>query len=446
MNPESTSPTQVPPGTGARAFVVTSLVFLVLGMLMLAGRPGFLLTPVLTGHGVAWLDLLVFGFAFPAAFGVTYLAIPRTFGRPLFSEKFVYLHLGFHLAGTLLVIVAPLLPQLRQASMGPTFVAVGAIIFAVNVACSLRNLRVPDAGAAFLATALLWLMITAFFGTPFSDVPPLTIFAGAGWNAGWLALALGGFVFNAICGLALRVTPAALEVAESHPAPAWYALAFGNLGLAWLFAALAFGPMTFVLFCAGTSFVGALLFLGWFAALVQRTTSSVLGWDVRIFLASLSLVPVAIGLVGLAAWERLKIVAAPAAAAPAPVEEKTGLLPLEFLPVDGAVVLTVLLAIAIPALIGILFQIVRVEKGWTAGESGAPFSFRLGGQILLAAYFNYAVGVLMVIPAAWAGIEQILRLGTLFLLVGAAGFLGNYFYMAGKATAEPERSKEPVRA
>ncbi|MDX2081239.1 MAG: hypothetical protein SFU53_10670 [Terrimicrobiaceae bacterium] len=418
---------------GGRAFLITSFLFLILGTLMLAGRPQFLMAPSLTGHGVAWLELLLLGFAFPAAFGLAYLAIPRAFGLPLYSTQFVFLHLGFHLAGMILVVASPLLTGIPQIQMGPTFLAVGALTFAINIGCSLRGLRVPDAGAAFLVTAMLWLVIASFLGAPFAATAPATVFQGQGWSGGWLVLALGGVILNTIFGLGLRVTPVVLRLKEIHPAPAWYAFVISNFGLAWLFAALALGPMSFAEFCAAFFLLGTLIYLGKFLLLVQQRPDRSLPWDVRILLTTTITAPLAIALAGVAAWQRVPVASqTPAAATPAP-ETPAGPLPLEILPVDTAAVLTALLAVAVPGLVALAFQLVRIERAQLGGDAESTFQGRLTNQILLAAYFNYATGVLMVIPAAWVGIERILTLGSLFLFVGAAGFAGTFLFATSKS-------------
>lgn len=420
---------------GGRAFLITSFVFLILGTLMLAGRPQFLMAPVLTGHGVAWLELLLLGFAFPAAFGAAYLAIPRAFGLPLYSSQFVFLHLGFHIAGTILVVASPFLTGIPQVQMGPTFIAVGALTFAINIGCSLRGLRVPDAGAAFLVTAMLWLVVASFLGAPFAANPPAAVFQGQGWSAGWLVLAFGGVVLNVVFGLGLKVTPTVLRLKEIHPAPAWYAFVISNFGLAWLFAAVAIGTLEFVEFCAAFFLLGTLIYAGKFLLLVQQRPDRHLPWDVRILLTTILTAPLALAFAATGVWLRIQNAAAeaPATAAPAAVEPPAGPLPLEILPVDTAAVLTALLAVAIPGLVALAFQLVRIERDELGAAPDTTLQGRLSNQILLAAYFNYATGVLMVIPAAWVGIERILTLGALFLFVGAAGFAGTFFFASGRA-------------
>lgn len=456
MNSEIPNPSPVhvpdaPEGRGARLFCVTSLVFLVFSCLMLAGRPAFLLTPVLTGHGLSWMSLLLYGCGLSGLFGTVYWALPKIYDIPLYSEKFVFLHYGFHMAGTFLVLLGILLPQFPQASMGATFLGCGALIFAVNIGGTFRTLARPDVSSAYLTATVVWLLIMAFLGLPFAKVTPLAILEGTDWSAAWLVFSLAGVLLNGIMGLSLRVGPHALGIPLIKTDTAWYALAFTNAGLAWLFAAVAFGPMTFVIFCTAVYLVGIFIFLAEFHGILGRRASHLLIWDAKMLLAGFWLIPVAAGLLMWAAWRRMELAAiaaaeAAAAAATGVVPEEldpvaSGPLPVEFLPVDSALFLIVVIGIALPGFVALMFQLIRLQIGLPTGEEELSLRGRLSSQILLAAYFNYATGVLMVIPGAWAGIERILSLGTLFLLVGTIGFLGNYFFSLGRrplALASPD--------
>lgn len=437
MNPQETPiDPAVSRSPGARTFLVTSLVFFVLSMLMLAGRPNFLLTPVLTGHGVAWMDLLIFGFGFSGVYGLVYQAIPKAFGVPLFSEKMVFLHFAFHLAGMLLSLAGVIFKEFPQASMGPALLLCSALTFAINAGGSLKSMPRPDAAAAFLVGSILWLLVASFLGMPFTDKPPFAMFGGNGWSAGWLVLTVGGFCTNAALGLALRLTPKVLNQNPLSSSGAWSAFVFTNTGLAWLFAGMSIGPWMFTILCAAVYVAGILVYLAVLTGLLQRSASHLQGWDTRMLYTAVCMIPVAAGLIIWGCWEEMTIPPpdpALAETAAAPVEEKTGVLPLEFSAVNGAIVLTSILAVMAPALVALAYQLFRLEHSLPGSPAEVPFRTKLGSQILLASFFNYAVGVLMVIPAAWAGIGQILSLGTLFLLVGAAGFLGNFFYFGGNS-------------
>lgn len=435
------------PPAGAVTFAITALVFLALGCLMLAIRPGFLLGNTLTGHGQAWIQLMIFGFGLPAVFGAIYWALPQAFGVPLFSEKSVFLHYGFHLAGLLIVMVTPFVLGLPQAVMGATFLACGAVIFVVNVAMSLRNMDRPDAGSAFISTVLVWLVIALFLGLPFAVKAPLPMLAGTSWSAGWLVFVMAGVFFNAQFGLALRVTPLAVGSKFERTPAAWYALSIVNLGVAWMFAATTFGPLPFLLLCTTAFLVGALVYLGDFWAILQRRQGGDLGWDSKILLTSVWMIPTAAVVLMYNVWERMAIVPEVlpqgVAAVAAVVDETAGPVPISVMSLDWTLGLTALLATAVPGLVAVIFQIQKLRMAGAGASSNLRTVQRVAGQLLLASFFNYAVGAGLVVVGAWGSENQMLSLGAVFLVVGALGFLGNFLYNLGQSAA-PEPSLNTV--
>lgn len=431
---------------GALTFAVTALVFLVLGCLMLAVRPGFLLGDTLTGHGQAWIRLMLFGFGLPAVFGAVYWALPQAFRVPLFSEPAVFLHYGFHMAGLLIVLILPFVPDLPQASMGATFLACGGIVFVVNTAMSLRRLETPDAGSAFLSTLMVWLVAALFLGVPFAAAAPLPFLAGTNWSAGWLVFAISGILFNAQLGLALRVTPLAIGARPGRAPSSWYALSILNLGVAWMFAATTFGPLPFLMVCAVAFLIGSLIYLGDFWGIMQsRTDRGTLGWDSKIMLASVWMIPATAVALLYNVWERMQAQTADAAAtaataataaAPAAAPVVEGPVPITVLSLDWTVGLTALLAAAVPGLVAVVFQLQKLRAGVPGEVNEMSVRERVAGQFLLASFFNYAVGVSLVIVGAWGAEVQMLGLGAVFLAVGAIGFLGNFLYNLGQGAAE----------
>lgn len=416
---------------GAITFAVTSLVFLAIGCLMLAGRPGFLLGETLTGHGQAWINLLLYGFALPATFGAVYWALPQAFNVPLYSPQMVFLHYGFHLAGFMIVMLLPFVPELPQAAMGSVFIACGAVVFIVNVALSLRQMPRPDAASAFISTVCVWLAVVAFLGLPFAANAPLPLLAGTSWSAGWLFFVVAGVFFNAMFGLALRVTPPAVGAKHERTQAAWYGLAIINVGVAWSFAATTFGPLMFLLVTTGVFLVGSLIFLVDFWLLLQRRTQRDLGWDAKILLTAVWMIPATACVLIYNVVERLGIepVAALDPAAAAGLEEVSGPAPITVMSLDWTVGLTALIATAVPGLVAVIFQLQKLHAGRTGEQTNRE---KVAGQVLLASFFNYAVGAGLVVVGAWGSEEQMLGLGAVFLVVGALGFLGNFLYNLGQ--------------
>lgn len=430
MNPNET---ESAPLHGALTFAITALVFLALGCLMLAGRPGFLLADTLTGHGQAWVQLMILGFGLPAVFGAVYWALPQAFGVPLYSPQLVFLHFGFHVAGFVVVMLLPFVPDLPQAGMGSTFLACGAVVFVVNVAMSLRKLARPDASSAFLSTIMVWLVAAMFLGVPFGARAPLPFLEATNWSAGWLVFVISGVFFNAMLGLALRVTPRAVGAAPERTPAAWYALSILNVGVAWMFAATTFGPPPFLLVCATVFLVGSLIYLADFWGILQRRPDrDPLGWDSKILLTAVWMIPAAAVLMLYDVWQHMAVVPPPPVDPALAVAAPEGPLPITVMALDWTVGLTALLATAVPGLVAIIFQLQKLRAGSAAGGVRE----RVAGQLLLASFFNYAVGAGLVVVGAWGAEDQMLGLGAVFLVVGSLGFLGCFLHNLGQASAE----------
>lgn len=425
--------------SGAGWFCLTSLAFLVLGSLMLAGRPTFLMQPVLTGHGLSWVFLMLYGCALTGLYGLVYWALPSIYRVPLYSSHLAMLHFAFHVTGSLLIVAGLLFPDIRATGMGPTFVACGALAFVVNLAGTLRAVPRPDVTTTAISASALWLMVVVFLGVPFAKEAPIGILEGRAWSAAWLVFCLTGVFVNTLLGLAFQIGAKAVGTPAARSDAPWYALAFTNGGLAWLFGATAFGPMSFVIVCAAVYLAGIVIFLAVFWSILQRRPEASMGWDTRMLLCAVASIPVAGAIFLFGVWQRLAAPVAEAVAEGAELATTEGPLPVEFLPSDGAALLTVMLAIIVTAWVALMFQLFRISRD--GAETG--LRERLSGQILLAAFFNYATGVLMIIPGAWAGVDRIVGLGTLFLLVGAAGFLGNFLFMQSN---RPLGQAAPVEA
>lgn len=430
---------------GAITFAVTALVFLALSCLMLAGRPDFLLGQTLTGHGQEWIKLMIYGFGLPAVFAAVYWALPRAFGVPLFGSQMVFLHYGFHVAGLLVVLLLSFVPDLPQASMGATFIACGALVFIVNVAMSLRRMEQPDAASAFVVTMCVWVAVAMFLGLPFSAKAPLPFLDGANWSAGWLLLVIAGVFFNVIIGLALRVTQLSLGGENGGSPAAWYALAIVNLGVAWSSSAVAFGPLPFLLLTTGAFLVGSLIFLGDFWQLLQSRAARDLGWDAKVLLASVWMIPAAAAVLVYNVIDRMGVapLAAVAPEAAAGLQQMAAPAPVTVMALDWTAGLTALMATAVPGLVAIIFQLQKLRAGAGAATSTRE---KVAGQVLLASFFNYAVGAGLVIVGAWGAEKLMLGLGAVFLAVGALGFLGNFLFNLAKTSPVVDRGSSPAGA
>lgn len=403
---------------GPLAFLIASLVFLCAAAAWLAWNPSLLMDPKIGPESTAWVYLAVYGFALSGAYGLVYRAVPLVFGMPLYSPQFVILHFVFHVVGLVILIPTAFNPESQQSVMGQTFLACGAVAFIVNIAGSFKREDRPDASAAFIAASMLWLGIMLVVGIPFAKNPLIPFFESTSWGPATLVLCLSGVILNAILGLALRITSLRLGSRMERTNTPWFALALVNAGAAWAFAATAFGPPAFVLFCAALYLAGVLVYIARFTSILQSREDLSLEWDSKILYTGLWMIPVCVLIFGFAIWEQH-------------VQKEV---PVQL---SAAALLATLLAACAPGLVALFYQTSSLIRNDERGAD-APLDVRLSAQILLAAFFNYAVGVLMIIPGAWLGIEKMLGLGTLFLTVGALGFLGNFLHMLrSKSSVQP---------
>lgn len=394
---------------GPLAFLIASLVFLCLSAVWLAWNPTLLMDPKIGPGSIAWIYVSIYGFALSGVFGLVYRAVPLIFGVTLYNTQFVMLHLVFHLIGLLLLLPIAFSPDWQLGMMGQSFLACGAVVFIVNIAGSFKREDRPDAAAAFVATSMLWLGLMLVVGIPFAKNPLIGFFSDTSWSPATLALCITGVVLNAMFGLALRITAMRLGSNMGRTNTPWFALALVNSGAAWLFAALAFSPAPFVLLCAAVYLIGVLVYIARFTSILQSRENDWLEWDSKILYTGLWMIPVGVVMFGFAVWNR-------SITKDAPIQ------------LEAACLLTMMLGACVPAIVALTFQTLSLQRGDESGAD-APLDVRLSAQILLAAFFNYAVGVLMIVPGAWLAIEKMRALGTLFLIVGTLGFLGNFLYM-----------------
>lgn len=419
MNTNTQHPASNAALSGARAFLLLSPLFLFLASGMLAARPGFLAQRELTGHGVAWLTLLILGCGLSGAFGLVYGALLSGFGTRRPPALTIWLHLLLHVAGILLSLLGAVRPAWDRFGLGPILLSAGGAVFLFNVGRGFFRPQAPDVSEAFLLASALWMVILIFAGVPFAASPPPGLLIGSMWGAGWLILALGGVLFNLPLGLALRTLPLLSHTKKRSSILMWSTLVLLNIGVAWSAAAATYRLPGFLTGCALIALLGALCALGAFVSVLPGRDQGRLSWSARMLAASTAAAPLSFALLAYSAWHRLALAAAAAPETTTePAVETAITLPLSFLPSDAAATLVGLFAVGIPAILAVALQLIRIQR-----SEKDPLS-PLRERFLLAAYFNYATGVLLIIPSAWAGIEQPIALGSLFLVVSSLAFLG----------------------
>lgn len=421
MNTKPKNESQVP--KGSMSFLVMALIFLCASTIWIAFKPTLFLESEMSVSVRAWTYLTLYGFVMPAVFGLIYRALPMAYGAPLLSENLVLLHFGCHMFGFGILFAHALHPDTVQSGMGVLFVACGVVVFLINAGAALQKRGLAEPSSAFLAVSLLWLSISSLLGLPLSQEPTFAALKDTQWSAAALELCLLGFVMNAILGLALRLTSMRLANDPPQTNSSWFALYITNGGLAWLFGAITYGPAGYVLACLGVYFAGLLIFIARHMAITQERRVEILDWDTKMLVTAIWILPVGTLLGGWSAWIRMGN----------PDQPPVGL--------DTATVLTAILGVAVPALVALLYQSEAILRGFNPNEPTAHL--RLSSQILLAAFFNYATGVCLLLGGAGVGAEKMTALGALFTLVGVFGFTGNLVFL-GKEKTNLHQSAVPA--
>lgn len=390
------------PFIGPIIFAVTALVFLIFGSLVLCANPGIVCQTALDNRAQWWILLIVFGFAMPAAFAAIYAALPGVFGIPLHGRQLVYLHYGFYFCGLIAILLAPLVPDLPQAPMGPFLVACGAFVFVANIGLSLRKLSRPDAASAFLSLGCLWLIAVSLLGSPFALQAPLTALAGTNWSAGWLFLAVVGVCFNALYALGYRAL-----CPFARTAIVWFGLAFVNTGIAWVAASLGVGPRSFVLLTAVVFLIGALIAHAAYLSLRDRgRVESVYG--IKVLSLAFSLVPLFAALLIFAVFQH-----AGASTPREPPLAENGVEPSAVFAVSAlewSVALFALCAVIVPGLVGAFFSL----QAKTRISGAFVVSYIFGAALVicgavLAAKPSIAIGAALLALAVSGSLVSLLR-------------------------------------
>lgn len=200
---------QAPPTVLPLRFILFGVVCLIVASLWLLVEPGTIAGPYYRPHTVALAHVVVLGFALSVCIGAMYQLIPVALEVPLFSSRMATLHTAFHILGVSAMVPAFLAWEMRGVATGGALVLVGVIMFAANMAATLRRVPRFNIVAAFVATTLLWMLATIGLGMTMAlgKLVPLLPGDPMAWLHAHAHLGILGIFVNLIVGISLKLVP-----------------------------------------------------------------------------------------------------------------------------------------------------------------------------------------------------------------------------------------------
>jgi hypothetical protein len=399
------------------AFMGLALAWLAAAALLLAAAPGLLALPHAHPHVVALTHAWVLGFFVTAACGATYQLAPVALGTTLPAGRHGWWHFGLHAAGVPGMVYSFWVWDMKLLGHFGAAVALGVLLFSVNVWRTVRRAGRAGVVAASLALSAGWLLLTVLIGLllaanrfwGFFPLDPVALLRAHAH------LGLVGFFLTLLQGVSFQLVPMFTlgEVRDWKRAKIGLGLTQGGLlalapGLAW------HQPLPA---CAGAAAIAAGLLVsaaGLARALAARKKRS-LDPGVRVFLGG-GLVLCLAAIAGLV----LVVPGSPGGSAPGGF----GAMVYAVLALGGGL---------LPCIAGMLCKIVpfltwmraygpRVGRGPTpaAGALTRPRLERAAFALQAAALVPLLAGTWL-LNAAW------LRAGSWLLAAGVALFLADMF-------------------
>jgi hypothetical protein len=146
------------------AFMGLALAWLVIATAFLVVQPGILSFSHLHPHVVALTHAWVLGFFVTVACGAVYQLAPVALGTTLVSERYGWWHFGLHAAGVPGMVYSFWVWDVKTLGHFGFVVALGVLLFSVNVWRTVRRASYRGTVAWALALAAGWLLLTVVIG------------------------------------------------------------------------------------------------------------------------------------------------------------------------------------------------------------------------------------------------------------------------------------------
>jgi hypothetical protein len=391
-------------------FVLTGLLALFVGVAWLAFRPELLAMYHYNQHSIALTHLFTLGWISSIIMGAMYQLVPVALEAKLHSERLAQWQFVMHVIGFVGMVWMFWRWDVKQVGHFASVLGLGVALFVYNIARTLARVPRWDVIAFGVASALVWLSLTALAGlyltaakcwtfSPFAPIAQMHAHAHLG--------AVGFFVMM-IVAVSYKLVPMfTLSELQSRRRAGW-SIALLDAGLLGVFASILLQSRSKPVFAGVVA--GALTLYGWeITAILRARKRRSLDWGLKAFSTAIGLLaPLAVlGLI--LSWPTL------------PSNHFTGQLEnlYGFLGLFGVVTL---------AILGMLYKIVPFLV-WYArysreiGRSKVPALADLySARLQAAGYWTFVAGLVAVSVATVLASEKGVRWSLVLLAGGLVVF------------------------
>ena len=145
-------------------FVVTGMLSLFTGAVWLVFRPDVLSTYHYNQYVIAITHVFTLGFIATIIMGAMYQLVPVALETKLYSEKLAKWHYAFHVIGVAGMIREFWVWDMKLVGHYGSAVALGIVLFAINMIRTLARIPRWNVIAAGIASALFWLVMVVLAG------------------------------------------------------------------------------------------------------------------------------------------------------------------------------------------------------------------------------------------------------------------------------------------
>ncbi len=323
VNPPTSRPVAAAPLFGANApsvalplmFILTGLLALCAGIAWLVLQPGILAIYHYNQNVIAATHLFVLGWICSVVMGAMYQLVPVALETKLYSERLARWQFAFHVVGFVGMVWMFRVWNMKQVGHFGSVLAVGAGLFAYNIARTLWRAPKWNVTATAVSAALAWISLTIILGLSIATAKSINeyespsfpngtagvIVHGLKFVAGFLTpfgaistmhahahLGGVGFFMMLIVGVSYKLIPMFTLSEVRSRGRAVCSVALLNIGLAGSFVTILLNSPLKPAFALAV--VAALAIYGWeLMAILRARKRRTLDWGIKYFLTAIAL-------------------------------------------------------------------------------------------------------------------------------------------------------------